>query len=882
MEQNIKMKNVLEQKYKAVLVCLILVVWVTASWFGTKQKFESDLALMVASEQKRTQVMSDDVADSIRRNLHYVAGVPDTFEHALRVWKAVDKFGPDIVRTAHPKELAIERWAADAALDDLNQYLTVIQGSLGVDLIFVVNASGDAISASNWNKDETPIGTNYADRQWFAEARNGRRGMQYAMGKTTHRAGLYFSAPIMRNGRFTGAIVAKVELQALSFLTRQADTYVTDSNGVIILAHDADMVMKSVPGAAVRKLSDAEKHSIYQTAAIPELNIESWQQHETLMRINDEAFPHVLTSTALPEFGLTIHAESDMPSFFALERERYSNFILFSVLGIAAILISFAFFSLRRAKDIARESETRLRLILESANCGIWGQTSDGVCTFINAEAAKLLGYEASELIGKALHSVVHHSHANGSAYPRSDCPMFASGQDGIPRVASNEVLWRKDGSSFEVEYATSPIVFEGYIEGAVVIFNDVTERNQQARQLEIAKEKAEAANRAKSDFLANMSHEIRTPMNAVIGFSELAIESSSEEERSSFLQHILDSSKALLGILNDILDFSKIEAQQMTLENGVFQLDVLLENLNRMFTLRANEKGLVFTTDKAPDIPALLIGDQLRLRQILTNLLGNSIKFTSSGHVALSVSRLDSVDGSVLLDFCVKDTGIGMTPEQMESLFQPFQQADNSITRRFGGTGLGLSISRKLAQLMGGDISIQSEFGKGSEFRLKVRLAVAGKEEIASQVKLPDENISRSFASQNTENSLQGKRILLVEDNRMNQVLASRILDKFEVRLDIASHGEEAIRKLEGESYDVVLMDIQMPVMDGLEATRRIRLDERFKYLPIVAMSAGVTLDEQARCEEVGMTGFIGKPIDAVELKKKLIELCHLRSDLH
>lgn len=880
MKQNIKSKNVLAQKYKAAWVCFFLVVWAAVSWFGAKQKFESNLAVMVASEQERTQAMSDDVADSIRRNLHYVAGIPDTFEHALRVWKTVDRFGPDIARTVLPREQAIERWKRDAVLDDLNKYLTLIQNSLGVDMIFVVNASGDAISASNWDTGETPIGTNYADRQWFIDARNGHRGMQYAMGRTTHRAGLYFSTPIMRNGRFAGAIVAKIELQALSFLTRQADAYVADANGVIILAHDNDIVMKSVPGAAVHKLSDAEKRSIYQTSEISELNIVPWQQYEALKRINNEAFPHVLTATALPEFGLTIYAESDLPSFLALERERYSDFILFSVLGIAAILIAFAFFSQRQAKDLARESETRLRLILESANCGIWGQTSEGVCTFINAEAAKLLGYDANELIGKALHSVVHHSRADGSNYPRSDCPMFASGQDGLPRVASDEVLWRKDGSLFEVEYATSPIVLDGHIEGAVVIFNDVTERNQQARQLEIAKEKAEAANRAKSDFLANMSHEIRTPMNAVIGFSELAIESSSEEDRHNFLQHILDSSKALLGILNDILDFSKIEAQQMTLENSVFRLDVLLENLNKMFTLRAREKGLAFTIEKAADVPALLVGDQLRLRQILTNLLGNSIKFTASGHVTLAVSRRDSVDGSVLLDFCVKDTGIGMTPEQIETLFQPFQQADNSITRRFGGTGLGLSISRKLALLMGGNINIQSEFGKGSEFRLQVRLAIADKEEIALQASASDENGTPSVVSRDTENILRGMRILLVEDNRMNQVLATRILDKFEVRLDIANHGEEAIRKIAEESYDAVLMDIQMPVMDGLEATRRIRLDERFKDLPIVAMSAGVTLDEQARCEEVGMTGFVGKPIDSAELKKKLIELCRVGAE--
>jgi PAS domain S-box-containing protein len=778
-----------------------------------------------------------------------------------------------VARSTLPKEKFIEKWKADPSLVDLNKYLTLIQVSSGVDLIYVINASGDAIASSNWDQAASAIGTNVADRLWFADVREGKRGMQYAVGKTTHKAGLFFAIPVMRDGRFCGAIITKVDIESLSFLTKQADTYVTDSNGVVILAHDSDMVMKHLPEAAVIKMSDAERIAIYQTSNLAELSIGAWQQHGTLKQINHEAFPHVLASSDLAEYKLKVFAEGDMPSYFSLDRERLSDFLLLSVLGCAFVLISYAFVSLQRTKDIARDSEARLRLILESANCGIWGQTSDGGCTFINTEAARLLGYEASELVGKPLHSIVHHSHADGSEYPRTDCPMFATGLDGSPRVASNEVLWRKDGTAFEVEYATSPIILQGNIEGTVVIFNDVTERNHQSHLLEIAKEKAEAASRAKSDFLANMSHEIRTPMNAVIGFSELALESANAAEKQSYLKHILDSSKALLGILNDILDFSKIEAQQMDLDESTFHVGELLDGLSKMFQLRAKEKGLEFATSKAADVPDLLVGDQLRLRQILTNLLGNSVKFTASGKVSLEVSKTDSHDGYVSLDFCVKDTGIGMTEQQISNLFQPFVQADNSITRRFGGTGLGLSISRKLALLMNGDITIESELEKGSVFRLQVRFFIPSHEEQVAYAAHHD--LKKPAAEQAIQNVLQGKRVLLVEDNRMNQLLASRILDKYGVKVDIANHGEEAIQKLNEGTYDIVLMDIQMPIMDGLEATRRIRLDERYKHLPIVAMSAGVTLDEQSRCEAVGMTSFIGKPIDSAELNKKLVELC-------
>ena len=394
----------------------------------------------------------------------------------------------------------------------------------------------------------------------------------------------------------------------------------------------------------------------------------------------------------------------------------------------------------------------------------------------------------------------------------------------------------------------------------------------QRTKELQTSTTKAHEAVAIKSQFLSNMSHEIRTPMNAVIGFTNLAIDCQNQQEQRGYLRQIQDSSKSLLGILNDILDLSKIEARQMSFENAVFNLDALLHSLNRMFSLRAQEKGLEFILIRAEKIPNLLLGDQLRLRQILTNLLGNSLKFTQHGKVTLEVQATQLSEARIDLNISVQDTGIGMTEEQTANLFQAFMQADNTITRRFGGTGLGLNISRNLAKLMGGDIAVESTLGSGSIFKLQITLTVPD----ASQIDEYNKELNASHqVYQDNVGNLQGKRVLLAEDNRLNQVLAEHILKKLGIVMEIANNGKEAIEKLQTGHYDVVLMDIQMPVMGGLEATRVIRQDARFTQIPIVAMSAGVTLDEQEKCNLVGMTCFIGKPIDIAQLTNKLIELC-------
>jgi CheY-like chemotaxis protein len=324
------------------------------------------------------------------------------------------------------------------------------------------------------------------------------------------------------------------------------------------------------------------------------------------------------------------------------------------------------------------------------------------------------------------------------------------------------------------------------------------------------------------------------------------------------------------MGILNDILDLSKIEARQLSIENAVFDMGDLLDTLNRMFTMSAQEKGVGFSVVRNEPIPRLIKGDALRLRQILTNLLGNAFKFTKHGSVTLEMKSVKTASADVQLSFVIRDSGIGMTAAQLEGLFQPFSQADSTISRRFGGTGLGLSISLNLAKLMGGDIRVESQPGIGSTFFFGVTLPEV---EPASIQRREVDRAPSEFKE--LAQILRGKRVLLTEDNRINQLVASKMLTRIGLLVDIANNGEEAIQRINETAYDIVLMDIQMPVMDGLEATRLIRQDARFLTLPIVAMSAGVTLDEKSACDQAGMTGFISKPIISSELTNKLVELC-------
>jgi CheY-like chemotaxis protein/nitrogen-specific signal transduction histidine kinase len=372
----------------------------------------------------------------------------------------------------------------------------------------------------------------------------------------------------------------------------------------------------------------------------------------------------------------------------------------------------------------------------------------------------------------------------------------------------------------------------------------------------------AEAANQLKSQFLANMSHEIRTPLNAIIGLSGLGLEESDPEKLREYLGIIHRSGQGLLGLINDILDVSKIEAGRMTLEAVPFDLSGLLRSLQEMLAVSAEAGGLSFLIRQEPGVPAVVVGDPLRVRQVLTNLLANAIKFTpAGGQVELAVA---SGGGASLLRFRVSDTGIGMDPEQVAGLCRPFTQADASTTRRFGGTGLGLSISRQLARLMGGGLFVESSPGAGTTIHFVVVLPAASPAEAAA-LSSPAPPDPRGHPGAR----LEGRRVLLVEDNRVNQLIALKLLEKVGIEVTLAENGVQAVEAacVGAGRFDAILMDLQMPEMDGYEATRVIRARLGDAAAPIIAMTAHAMLEERERCLAAGMVAHLAKPIDVSRL---------------
>lgn len=704
----------------------------------------------------------------------------------------------------------------------------------------------------------------------------------------------------------------------------------------------------------------------------------------------------------LPDFARSIDYQK---SQIVLIGGILTSLLLFAFVRALTITRSKALLLANEMTAALRESEGKFATLAESAKEAIFIVSSDGIVHSWNRSASIIFGYPRQDMVGRLWTVLVPAEQAHDRMQSLRELAR-SSNEDLSERILQIECV-RRDGDRFPAEFSLSKWTSEDNTYFGVIL-RDVTENRLAEQRLDDARREAEAASKAKTEFVANMSHEIRTPMNAMLGMTQILSKTLLTNDQQRYVGMVQTAGRSLLAILNDILDFSKIEAGKMTINRESFSLDDLVASLASIMSLDASDKKLELAIGVEPDVPRGLVGDELRIRQVLINLINNAIKFTERGGVSLLIRLTERNAVEATAEFIVRDTGIGMTEAQLGNLFEEFTQADSSMTRRFGGTGLGLAITRKLVYLMGGTIDVSSRVGEGSEFTVSLPLGIApfrtdlavsptidqlsvllvddnpvsidylaktlrawswdvdaqlsskelldtlesgsleanydiflldwimpevdgldiarylrsrveyndaviilmldayAREKLADQeaTELADavllkpvtssdlydrvlelvvsrngKRLSSGVSTTRGQEVLKGARLLLVEDNKLNQVVATGFLESVGAEVSVVADGQLAVDKLRysPESYDLVLMDVQMPVLDGISATRIIR--EQLEIdLPILAMSAGVLDTERQTCLRAGMNGFIGKPVDESELIN--LVCAHLRHD--
>ncbi|MEY4194569.1 MAG: hypothetical protein RLZZ226_937 [Pseudomonadota bacterium] len=506
-----------------------------------------------------------------------------------------------------------------------------------------------------------------------------------------------------------------------------------------------------------------------------------------------------------------------------------------------------------------KEMEQRNQLLAMAVNAAakaIIITDADSRIEWVNPAFSQLTGYEFDDVVGMIPGALWRSGLQEKSFYEQ----MWNCIREG--RNWRGELInKRKDGSLYHEEMSITPVAGDdGKIRHYIGIKEDISVRKMAERVVIAAKEAAEQSAQTKANFLANMSHEIRTPMNAILGLSELGMEETSLDKTRHYLSQVNQAANNLLGIINDILDFSKFEAGKIVLENNSFNIKQLIGDIEGIMSLKAEAKDIQLRFTISEGVPKRLMGDTLRLRQVLTNLVGNAIKFTDQGSVDVVFNQRGISNNRVNLHVQVTDTGKGMSIEEVSRLFQPFVQGDPSTTRKYGGTGLGLAISQQLINNMGGVIRCNSEEGKGSTFEFMISLGV-------------DQSVSVPAPPPQAGDTLRSGRALLVEDNSVNQMLAKALLGKLGLTVVLAEDGRKAVEQLRNTpgDFDIVLMDIQMPEMDGYEATRLIRSELGLVDLPIVALTAHATHEERNRCLAAGMNDHLPKPFSKQALADTL-----------
>ena len=673
------------------------------------------------------------------------------------------------------------------------------------------------------------------------------------LGKVSGKWSIQFTRPILAANAFNGVLVVSVSPDVFAAFHQRLG----QDSVVLLVADSGDFMARHPDGqqAMGRKLADR-----------PFMQADPPQSGDYTRVSKVDGVERIYGFHRLPEYGLTLNVGRPVAQAL-LAYEHYRQTVLLfataiSLLIVVLLLMLYRSLAARAAvEQQLQASQAMLRSAVETIGEAFVIFDQDDRLAYCNEQYRDYYRTSADLLVpGKTFEEIIRTGARRGqyqAAIGRVD--EWVAERLAAHRSGQTDLIQPLDsGRWLRIRERKTP---EGFIVG---FRTDITELYQ-------AKEAAESANRAKSSFLAMMSHEIRTPMNGMLGMAQLLLSPNlTDNERLDYARTILNSGQTLLTLLNDVLDLSKIEAGKFDLAAAAFDPQQLIQETVALFAGSAREKGLDLQGAWCGEAGQRYRADPIRIRQMLTNLVSNAVKFTASGFVRVEARTVVGEDGAALLEFSVRDSGIGIAPEKHALLFQPFSQADTSTTRLYGGSGLGLSIVRRLAELMGGTVDVDSRLGEGATFRFRIcaEALVAGSDSRQS------ERPARLGAPRR---ALSG-RVLVVDDNAVNRKVAQALLNKLAIAADTADNGSEAVSAvMSGEAYDLVLMDIQMPVMDGLEATRRIRAWEQEEggpdgpHLPIVALTAGAYATEQARCSEAGMDDFLAKPIDREQLSAVL-----------
>ena len=760
----------------------------------------------------------------------------------------------------------------------LVEELNLAKGILGASLVYLIDDTGTVVGCSRYDGEKTLTGNNYKFRPYFTRAMEGQSSQYPALGVTTGERGIYFSWPVRtETGKQPiGVTVIKVPVTFIdSFLDSKSSLYkymLISPDGIVFSSTNTDWLFHAalkIPAERRKELIASRQFSDEKLPPLP------FSVNKKIIWI--KGLRHIVDVFPLELEGWNIVTLNPHPFPFAI---TFLMLVVLFTIG-AGVIVVYMFVSKDEflSKELQRDRKKRKRIeesrnvtlkeletILAASLVGIVF-FKDGIITNVNEKMCSILGYSEEEMLGSNVRSYFPSKRSFRRFFKKYARQLATRDLEHIEYL-----LRAKDGTAIPCSLSGRAIVTEDLTQGIVWVVEDIRERKKEEKELERAKDEAESASLAKSEFLANLSHEIRTPLNGIIGLTEFLLTGDNASDLNSKLQLVHSSGKKLMRIINDILEFSKNEVEILEIEPEPFSLYGALVEVTKNFEVQAMEKNIFLELDFDKELPEVLVGDDFRIMQVMYNLIGNAIKFTEKGGVTVRVKQQRATGRfRIMVLFEVIDTGIGIDSQQQDLVFEAFAQAESNHSRRYGGTGLGLPISRRIVQQLGGNIHLVSKKGEGARFWFILPFLtpkILASESQETQTKEDTEQLFTTTCS---------GYILLAEDDFINTTLAVSLLEQVGYKVKTVSNGKAVLDAWLQEDFDCILMDIQMPEMDGHEATKEIRKIEREQggHVPIIAMTACVTKADQEEYLRAGMDAFLAKPINRVELYTLLKKFC-------